>query len=67
MLDRVTIITGSGSGIGRAIALRFAKTEYAVVVNDIVQAAGEQVLSEIERGGRERALRIGRCFRCYPS
>jgi len=51
MLDRVTIITGSGSGIGRAIALRFAKKEYAVVVNDIVQAAGEQVLSEIEGEG----------------
>jgi 3-oxoacyl-[acyl-carrier protein] reductase len=50
-LDKVAIITGSGSGIGRAIALKFAETGYAVVVNDIIQAAGESVLSEIQNGG----------------
>ncbi len=51
MDDKVALITGSGSGIGRAIALKFAKTGYAVMVNDIVQAAGERVLLEIEREG----------------
>jgi 3-oxoacyl-[acyl-carrier protein] reductase len=49
--DKVVLITGSGSGIGRAIALRFAKHGNPVVVNDIVQETGEKVLSEIERGG----------------
>ena len=61
-MDRVAIITGSGSGIGRAIALKFAKTGYAVLINDIIQAAGERVLSETERRGRKRGIRIGRCF-----
>ncbi|OGP78125.1 MAG: hypothetical protein A2V86_02990 [Deltaproteobacteria bacterium RBG_16_49_23] len=51
MDDKVALITGSGSGIGRAIALKFAKTGYAVIVNDIVQAAGESVLLEIQRDG----------------
>lgn len=51
MDDKVALITGSGSGIGRAIALKFAKTGYAVMVNDIVQAAGESVLLEIQRDG----------------
>jgi 3-oxoacyl-[acyl-carrier protein] reductase len=46
---KVALITGSGSGIGRATALKFARAGYAVVINDVVQAAGEDVLSEIER------------------
>jgi len=52
-MNKVVLITGSGSGIGRAIALRFAKHGNPVVVNDIVQEAGEKVLAEIERGGGE--------------
>ncbi len=51
MRDRVAMTTGSGSGIGRAITLRFASAGYTVVINDIVQESGEQVRSEIERGG----------------
>jgi 3-oxoacyl-[acyl-carrier protein] reductase len=47
----VIIITGSGSGIGRAIALKFAKAGNRVVVNDIVQKNGEKVLAEIRKEG----------------
>jgi len=47
----VIVITGSGSGIGRAIALKFAKAGFQVVVNDIVQENGEKVLAEIKKEG----------------
>jgi NAD(P)-dependent dehydrogenase (short-subunit alcohol dehydrogenase family) len=50
-MNKVVLITGSGSGIGRATALQFAKHGNRVVVNDIVQEAGEKVVSEIEREG----------------
>lgn len=50
-MDEVTIVTGSGSGIGRAIALAFGKSGSHVTVNDIDFEAGEQVLSEIQKEG----------------
>lgn len=51
MADKVALITGGGSGIGRTTALTFAKAGYTVAVNDIVEEAGRQVLSEIEQEG----------------
>ena len=36
---KVAIITGSGAGIGKACAMRFAKTGMNVVVADISEAA----------------------------
>jgi NAD(P)-dependent dehydrogenase (short-subunit alcohol dehydrogenase family) len=49
---QVAIITGSGRGLGRGIALRFAEAGAAVVVNYRSSAAGAQaVVAEIERGG----------------
>ena len=50
--DRVAIVTGSGRGIGRAIALKLAEAGATVVVNDIYKAA-EKVALEIQATGRQ--------------
>jgi 3-oxoacyl-[acyl-carrier protein] reductase len=34
---RVAVITGSGKGMGRAIAMEFAKAGYYVMINDLEQ------------------------------
>ena len=51
---RVTLVTGGGSGIGRAIALRFAEEGARVVVNDIRRETAEATVKEI--GGQARAI-----------
>ncbi|KQY74969.1 MULTISPECIES: 3-oxoacyl-ACP reductase family protein [unclassified Ensifer] len=45
------IVTGAGSGIGRAIALRLAADGYAVVVNDLSPERCEAVADEIAAAG----------------
>jgi len=69
---KVALITGSGSGIGRIMAITFASAGYTVVVNDIVEDSGQQVLSEIQdKGGQGLFIRadvsdpvqVGRIFR----
>ena len=54
--QRVAIVTGSGQGIGRAIALKLAEVGAAVVVNDINDTA-KAVAEEIRAiGGRSQAM-----------
>jgi 3-oxoacyl-[acyl-carrier protein] reductase len=53
--DRIALVTGGGSGIGRAIALRFAEEGARVVVNDVRKDAAEQVVSGLA-GGRGLAI-----------
>lgn len=46
-----TIITGGGSGIGKAIAALFAKQGAIVHIIELNAEAGEQTVAEIESGG----------------
>ncbi|KGX91966.1 short-chain dehydrogenase [Pontibacillus halophilus JSM 076056 = DSM 19796] len=49
--EKVAIITGGADGIGKATALRFAKGGAKVVVADVNETAGEEVVNEIESIG----------------
>jgi NAD(P)-dependent dehydrogenase (short-subunit alcohol dehydrogenase family) len=51
--QKVAIITGAGHGIGRAIALRFAKEGAGVVVNDVNIELAQVVADEIKAAGGE--------------
>jgi 3-oxoacyl-[acyl-carrier protein] reductase len=53
---RVAIVTGSGRGIGREIALVLAEHGARVVVSDIDAAMAEQAAAEIEGGGKSIAV-----------
>lgn len=48
---KVAIITGGASGIGRGCALRLAQEGAVVVVTDIQDGAGKDVVAEIEAAG----------------
>jgi NAD(P)-dependent dehydrogenase (short-subunit alcohol dehydrogenase family) len=47
--DRTAVVTGAASGIGRAIALRFAKAGARVALVDFAEDAARELASEIAR------------------
>ena len=49
--NKVVIITGAGSGIGKETALLFAKEGAKVVVADVNEKGGEETVAEIKRNG----------------
>jgi len=52
MSKRTAIVTGAGIGLGRATALALAEADYHVIVTDILDEEGAQVVADI----RERNL-----------
>jgi 3-oxoacyl-[acyl-carrier protein] reductase len=53
------IVTGAGSGIGRAIAVKLSSIGYAVLVNDLAPERAEQVVAEIHAKGGIAAASAG--------
>jgi 3-oxoacyl-[acyl-carrier protein] reductase len=51
--NKIAVITGSGRGIGRAIALQLAKEGANIVVSDIDAATASDVVAEVGALGRE--------------
>src|SRR5512144_749341 len=49
--DRIALITGGGSGIGRACALRFAREGAKVCVADLDGTAAKETARQVEAAG----------------
>ncbi|MEQ1754460.1 MAG: SDR family oxidoreductase [Micropepsaceae bacterium] len=56
---RVALISGSGRGIGRAIALKLASEGARVVVNDLDRDPAEETVAEIREKGGEAFACVG--------
>jgi len=51
--NKVAVVTGSGRGIGQAIAFKLAETGAAVVINDINETFANQTVEQIKGTGRQ--------------
>ena len=56
---KVALVTGSGRGIGRSLALKLAADGARVVVNDLDADPAHEVLAEIREMGGEAAACVG--------
>lgn len=54
--DKVTLITGSGSGIGQSSALLFGREGATVIVNDLSEEKGQETVKLIEEAGGKAAF-----------
>lgn len=59
LAGKVALVTGSGRGIGRCIALKLASEGARVVINDLDQAPADEVIALIRERGGEAVACIG--------
>lgn len=59
LAGKVALITGSGRGIGRCIALKLASEGARIVVNDLDQAPADEVVALIRSQGGEAVACVG--------
>lgn len=57
--NKVALITGSGRGIGRAVAMKLASEGARIVVNDLDEAPANEVVAEIKAAGGEAVACAG--------
>lgn len=57
-LSRTAVVTGGGSGLGRAISIKLAEDGHRVAVMDVNAEGAEKVAAEITAGGG-KALAVG--------
>lgn len=57
--NEVVIITGSGRGIGRSVALKIASEGGKVIINDIDDLAAHSVVNEVKEAGGQAAAVVG--------
>jgi NAD(P)-dependent dehydrogenase (short-subunit alcohol dehydrogenase family) len=56
--DKVAVITGASSGIGRAVALEFAQHEAITVLADLDEDGGKETVRQVERAGGRALFRV---------
>jgi len=52
-MSKLAVVTGGAGGIGQAVAERFAKDEYKIILIDLDDQAGQQLAGEWRRRGAE--------------
>ena len=53
LMNKIALVTGSGTGIGEAIAMRFAQEGASIVIADIDEDSANEVAEKIQSMGRE--------------
>ena len=59
LVGKVALVSGSGRGIGRAIALKLAREGAALVVNDLKEAPAAETVAAIEAAGGRAVVCVG--------
>ncbi|MDP2607012.1 MAG: SDR family NAD(P)-dependent oxidoreductase, partial [Deltaproteobacteria bacterium] len=55
-MNKIAVVTGAASGIGRAVVERLSKEDVFGVILDIDNKNGQQVAGEVQRRGKQAAF-----------
>jgi NAD(P)-dependent dehydrogenase (short-subunit alcohol dehydrogenase family) len=56
--DKVAVVTGAGSGIGRHLSLQLAQAGAHLAISDVNQAGLEETLRQMPQGANVRCYRV---------